>query len=337
MFDFFKNLLKSTQPLTTGALLDTRTVKEKEIEDINFKDIVASVNAVNWTVKTPRSFPSYNQNYTLACGANALAKALGIAYSHCYGIYIPFSRVDIYQRRINAPGGGMSLWDMFDIASKGVTLEQLTPGNFRNDEELDKAVIESFKKEIGAVFKTTGGVYLPNDIEQIASVIQTTGKGVILLTYFLSSEWSVSFPKIQNRILKSNDPSSLRHFVVAVDFMLRDGKKYLVIEDSALFGGLDRRFLSEDWIKNRVVSAAYPMNFRFSEGANARPSYDGITIISLQQCLRFEGIFPNNISLVESLGPITKNALEAFQKKYVLPVTRMIDTQTKNKLHQLYP
>jgi len=337
MFTLLKYLLRNENPPTyLGANLDVRSVEEKS-NDIHFKDIVASANAVDWTTKTNlRSFPVYNQYNTAMCGANALSKALGIAYSTSYKSYVGFSRADIYQRRFNKPSGGMSLPDMFKIASEGVTLEQLTPLDIRKDSDADNLVIESFKRDVGKVFSVSGGAYLSNDIETIASVIQTTGKGVILLTYFNSGEWSKETPYIVDlglTVLKG-----IRHFVTAVDFTLKDGKKYLVIEDSAWFGGINRRFISEEWVNKRVYAAGYPINFKFSQGSTStKPSFDG-SIISVQKCLRYEGLFPNNISYVESLGPITKKALALFQSKHgLMPLTSTLSPETISKLKELYP
>jgi hypothetical protein len=337
MFTLLKYLFRNANQVETGALLDTRKVEEK-VNDVHFKDIVATANAVNWVTKTSyRSFPQYDQKQSFMCGANALAKALGIAYSTRYGTYVPFSRADIYQRRINRPQAGMAMYDMFRIAGEGVTLEQLTPKTIWTDYDAESLLIENFKHEVGKVFAISGGVYLPADMETIASVIQTTGKGVILLIYFLGGEWSKEYPTIVNPSLTLNDPSSLHHFIVATDFGVENVGKVLKIDDSAAFGGLFDRKITNDWITKRVAGAGYPMAFKFSVGVNDRPSYDGLTIISAQKCLRFEGLFPLNVDYFESVGPTTRISLEAFQKKYGLTATKYLDEPTKAKLRTLYP
>lgn len=323
-------------PLFTGALLDERTPIEK-VDDVNLGDIVGSINVVNWTNKSPRSFPVYNQFLSNMCGANALSKALGISFSMTYGSYLGFSRADIYQRRVNKPGAGMMLFDMFNIASKGVTLEQLTPQEILVDSDADNLRIESFKKEVGKIFAITGAIIVPINIEQIASVIQTTGKGVVLLTWFLANEWSKQIPVILDPTLKIRDNRALRHFVTAMDFTMINGVKYLYVEDSAHFGGFHTRLLSEEWINKRVADAMYPMSFKFTPGVSNKPSYDGTTIISAQKCLQFEGLFPTNISFIESLGPVTKKAITDFQKKYNIQQTGTLGPITKAKLTELYP
>lgn len=340
MFTFLKYLIRNAQPSQfTGALPDDRKVEQKK-DDVHFSEIVATASPVLWREKTKdtwRKFPELNQFQSLTCGANALQKALGVMFNEAYGTYLALSRAHIYQRRLNRPNGGMAMYDMFRIASEGVTLEMVVKDKLVVDADYDNAVIEPWMKKEAETWKVGTPVYLQNDIETIASVIQTTGKGVILLTYFLSGEWSKEVPYIVNSALGQYDPSSLRHFVVAVDYTLYNGKKSLIIEDSAHFGGISRRVVTEDWVKKRVIGAGYLMSFKFQEKQGQRPTYDGISIISAQRCLQYEGLFPNNISFIENVGPTTKKALSDFQKKYDIYITQTLDQQTKNKLHALYP
>lgn len=337
MFTLLKYLFRTAnEPKQLGANLDLR-LPEDRIDDIHLHDIVANANAVLWKEKTEiRKFPILDQNQSYMCGANALAKALGIIFNNKFGSYIAFSRADIYQRRYNKPEGGMSMPDMFRIAGEGVTLEQLTPKEILTDADADTMVIEGYKKDIGKTFAIKGGgVYLPSDIDTIASVIQTTGKSVILLTYFNAGEWSKEYPSIVDRNLTVFN--GLRHFVDAVDFVLIGGKKYLVVEDSAHFGNITVRYVSEEWVSKRVYGAGYPMNFKFQAQAGDRPTYNNLTVISAQECLRFEGCFPINVDYFESIGPTTRKALLAFQMKYGLAQTSQLDQATRAKLMALYP
>lgn len=341
MLAFLRYLLRNAQTnYWTGALPDTRPPVEKK-EDVHFSEIVANANVVKWEEKYPdriRKFPELNQYQSSTCGANALAKAMGIMFFTKFGTYLAFARAHIYKRRVNRPYPGMALYDMFDIGNQGVTLEQLIPSTLYTDEDHDKTVIAPWMQKEGETWKVSKGIYLPADIETIASTIQTTGKGVILCTWFLAGEWSKTVPYIVENDLDWDDKRSLRHFVVAVDFTLYKGVKYLVIEDSAHFGGVSRRLVSEDWVKNRVRAAAYPMNFTFQVGTSTnRPIYDGLTIVSAQECLRYEGLFPSNISLVENVGPVTRKAIGDFQIKYGIPVTQALDQKTQSQLHILYP
>jgi hypothetical protein len=138
-----------------GALLDTRSEEEKA-KDYQFSEIVTSIAPVVWTEKLPtawRKFPIFNQDSSGSCVAQTLAKLIGVLYWLKNGVYVHFSATHIYQRRINAPGGGMGGTDAFDIAKKGVTLEVLTPSQDMNDTQMDGIKIEQYKQDVGKIFK----------------------------------------------------------------------------------------------------------------------------------------------------------------------------------------
>ena len=339
MFDFLKKILKTPPPQFTGALLDNRPDSEKA-NDVHFSEIVGSANAVNWQEKWPtkvRQFPAYDQKASSTCGANALSKSEGIHFSLKYG-YLPFSRPDIYQRRYNRPAEGMAMYDMFDIASKYLVPTSFTkenPALLLTESDFDSLPIDPWAKEL-TVFSVKGSVKLPADIEAIASVIQTTQKAPVILTYFTAAEWSREIPVILQSGMSVNDSIALRHFSTIVDFTLFQGKKYLVVEDSAWFGGFNRRLLSAEWIAARGYEIRYGMNFKFEPGGT-KPSYDGMTIISAQRCLQFLGYFPSNVAFAENIGAVTRGALTKFQAANGLPQTAALDTATKNLLVTMFP
>jgi len=73
-----------------------------------------------------------------------------------------------------------------------------------------------------------------------------------------------------------------------------------------------------------------------AEMKSGRPRYTG-SIISLQKCLRAEGFFPNEIEYTENFGPITRQAVIEFQRKYKLnPPVGNVGPLTKAKLTELY-
>jgi hypothetical protein len=185
-------------PFQSGALIDERPFEEKE-KDYLFKEMVASINPVNWVEKSFaewRVFPIFNQDGSGSCVAQTLAKLLGILYWLKNQCYVHFSATHIYQRRANKPSVGMAGVNAFDIAAKGVTLEELVPSQAMNDYQMDDIEIPEYKEEVGEIFKIHNYVILPiKDIDTIASIIQTTGKGVMVWFYFKTDEWT-DVPKI---------------------------------------------------------------------------------------------------------------------------------------------
>jgi hypothetical protein len=378
MFKKFLNLFSKKQ-MGTGANLDTRSQEEKD-KDYYLGEIVASINPVDWIEKpkeTWRKFPIFNQNGSGSCVANTMAKLLGILYWLRNGVYVHFSALHIYQRRANKPSGGMGGVDAFDIARKGVTLEVLAPSQSMTDVQMDSYKIDEYKERVGEVFSIPKYVQLPiKDIDAVASVIQTTQKGVMLWFYFKIDEWT-EHPIVKNPNLTASDPSVGRHSVSGVDYTLINGKKAIIIDDSwgTSYGLAGQRIIDEDFFKTRNFFAAYPLNFVFEEPIQpepvpGKPKYvftqklvfipwdianngpiDSVLnekqkkdVIALQDILKYEGFFPTNTVSTGYYGAITAKGVLGWQKKYAVASIEELDSlsgkligpKTIDKLNELF-
>jgi hypothetical protein len=347
----------------SGALIDTRSDAEK-LKDFKFEEIVTSVAPVNWVEKPQaqwRKFPIFNQDGSGSCVAQTLAKLLGILYWIKNGTYVHFSATHIYQRRANKPQGGMAGMNAFDIAREGVTLEELVPSQNMNDAQMDAADIAQYKKDVGSVFKVPNAITVPvKDIDTIASIIQQTGKGVMVWFYFKNDEWT-SHPIVKYPNLDMYAQSTVRHSVTAVDFTLKNGKKCLVIDDSwgSSYGVAGQRTIDEDFFKARNFFAAYPVNFVFFNEEPLpvpvpAPSYTfskvlefGMTnpdVKALQDILKYEGLFPSNTASSGYYGAITAKGVLAWQKKHKVDsddvlnqlAGRRVGEKTIIKLNSIY-
>lgn len=276
---------------TSGVLLDTRPATVAQAEDVRFGEIVATAAVVQWIVKAAsnwRSFPVFNQSSTGACVAFTMAKLLGILRWQLDGLFITFSPGDIYRRRINQGTQGMNTTDPFSISARGVTLDAVEPSQNLTEAQINNLKVPDYATSIAGLFKLCSPkaiILTPGDIDSVASVMQQTGKGVMLWFYFTSNgnEWSanptsdsgVSFtiPQVQSPSLGQSDAAAARHSVTAVDFTMYNGQKAIVVEDSAWFGGLMRRVITEDFFKARNFFAAYPMNLQKTAATTALPRY----------------------------------------------------------------
>ena len=340
-----------TQP---GALIDTRPQEEQK-KDYLFKEIVASASPVNWVEKPQnewRRFPVRNQDGSGSCVAQTLAKMAGIHIWTKTGVYVPLSASHIYQRRSNRPTSGMSGVDAFEIGRKGITLEQFAPSENMNDEQMDNVAVLPFMEEIGKVFKL--GSYLKDpigDIETIASIIQKTGKPVMVWFFFQFDEWG-NRPTVKNETLDLYLPSSIRHSVTAVDFTLHQGEKSLIIDESwgqgtALNG---QRIITESFYKRRNFFAGHFMNFAFEEAVVTKPKHTflvdlsfgstGDDVKALQDCLKYEGVFPANADSTGYYGSVTVNSVQKFQVKHNIVSSGSgfgrVGPKTRAKLNELY-
>lgn len=345
------------EPAYQGALLDTRSETE-QLKDYKFEEIVSSAAPVVWREKNKsswRRFPIFDQGQSGSCVAQTMAKLLGILYWLANGIYVHFSATHIYQRRINKPESGMGGDDVFKIASEGVTLEELVPSQKMSDGQMDAVVIPEYKKKVGEIFKISKNwITLPiKDIETVASVIQQTGKGIMLWFYFKYDEWDKD-PNVSCADLMLGAPTTCRHSVTGVDFTLYRGKKAVVIDDSwgpNAGNGSGQRVIDEDFFKARNWVARYPMNFQFSEGVDpnkpiyvfkndlkfsAIVSYGNPDVVALQNCLKFLGLFPVNTESTGYFGSITKSGVKDFQRKFGLIQDGVVGLATRSKFNELF-
>jgi hypothetical protein len=331
-----------------GVRDDTRPQEVKD-KDVHIRELVASFAPVVWVEKTDdqiRKFTDRDQTQSSSCVGQTVAKLAEVSYFLKTGEKVVFSATSIYAPRSNKPELGMipaeamTLWK-----EKGITLEQLLKSQNLNENQINNVPITNLAKDTATLFKIDNFVQLPIDIEVIAGTIQQTGKAVALLVRFASKEWSREFPVIMG------GEAPLGHEIAVTDFTLRNGKKCLVIEDSAHFGGLTRRYLSEDFLV-RAYNAYYAANFRNLEEdrPSDKPKYffkkslkfiplnifgdisdllanelQKTDVIMLQNILKYEGFFPTNIASTGYYGAKTCQAVQAFQIKHQVATLDVIN------------
>jgi len=344
MFDWIKNIFPSSlNSRNLGALIDTRPV-EVIAEDPHIREIVASATLVDWKEIDPeniRVFGTQDQGRKSDCVAESRRKIKRILFKVNKGLNLDFSAVAFYRQRSNYPGEGMIAADAIDIdRTFGMTLDALVPSDqIYYESEANALKPESYNNDIAKVFRTSSAdiKFNAGDLETPAGTIQKTRKGVMMWFYFTAEEWSREVPVIINKTLNVYSSAALRHSVVGVEPALYKGKKGVWIDDSAHFGGLARRFITEEFYQARNFWASYPISFQFEPAQSARPFYILGDTKTLQDCLKFEGVFPLNVDSTGVYGSITKQAVKDFQKKYGLEQVGTVGPLTSAKLKELYP
>lgn len=319
-------------------------------ETPQFREIVASAAPVAWRKKKSseiRKYPIFDQAQSGSCVAQTAKKMLGVYIQEKTGAFVPLSASHIYQRRSNKPYSGMIGVNCFEIMQQGTTLSAFAPDEKMSDSQMDAVEVNAFELEVGKIFKTGKPIILPNgDIETIASVIQQTGKAVMVWFYFTGKEWN-SIPEIRDSGLRVDAGATLRHSVAAVDFTLTDsGEKALIIDDSwgpSAGNGAGQRTITDSFYRVRNWFSAYFMNFAFEEGAptppvqsykflkdlefiplNAKGEISDMTknanqapdVVVLQNRLKALGLFPANVDSTGYYGAVTKDAVGKYQVKY---------------------
>lgn len=368
-----------------GAVDDPRSEEAKQ-KDYHEAELVASATPVTWREKkqpsgyqfilnnlTWRRLPRRNQDGSFTCVAQTLAKQLGLEEFLESGKFLTLSAKDGYERRINkswGDGSGMVGTDAGDIAVKhGITLEELVPSQDMTEAQINASFVRSQTDiELAKIFRAGGFVQPAFDIDAVASVIERTGKGVMVWFRFNYDEWD-EVPHLSGKEPK------LHHSVLAIDYTLWQGKKALVIDESwqpsAGMGG--QRIITEDFFKARNTFRMYLVskaNFAKEEGVTPKPSYrftfplefiawDAVTdapadavmherqkadVIALQNILKFEGLFPISTDSTGYYGAMTAKAVDAFQRKHAIDFTAELDklmgkrvgNKTLTKLNALY-
>lgn len=319
----------------TGAILPT----QKEIdESVKFSEIVATAAPVKWLpldINNLPAWPQYDQNQTYECVPTTDSLEDTILYYLRYGNIVKFSPTWKYIHRVNRPGGGMIGTNIQKISQEvGALPYDLMPTPM-TEAETNQIKPEKWMYDIAKVLQTDDhDILIPvKDIETLVSIMQVTGKPIMVWFDFNWIDWAKTKPSIG-----LYDPA-LRHSVTFIppkpgtmSYGLYNGEKTIVIQDSTglntTMGG--KRLITESFFKKYNVFARYKMRFRF-DTTTGTEHYDG-SVISLQRCLRTLGYFPTNVSLVESFGPLTRASLKKFQEANGLPSTGVLDDVTKATL-----
>lgn len=305
-----------------GIIEDPRTPAEKA-KDYQWEEIASGdTPEIKWEEREPRKFPIFDQDGSSSCVSQATAKILGIDEVVEKREFIRLSARDIYTRRVNN-SEGMYLPNALQIATEhGATTEELVPSEKRNEAQMNsKENIDPYTDKIAEKYKAKGYIELPKDMEIIAGVLQQ-GKAVLFGFRFDMDEWT-DFPNVN-----PNSQRKIGHGVAGVDFVLKDGKKYIVIDDSwgLAYAKQGQRYISEDFLKNRCFYVGTTINL-ITETTSTKPKYTfskymkkgdkNDDVKALQDILKYEGFFPTNIESTGLYGSITQKGVKQFQQKYL--------------------
>lgn len=335
-----------------GLIEDPRSPEEK-ILDYQHEEFYAAVELA-WMEKQPehwKRFNTRNQNGSGSCVGQAVAKALETLNMRIMSAH------PIYRRRSNFPGFGMWLHNGGDLvhdkdklkkdpsknANRGTTTDLADPSQNLSEYEMNRDVTVKTPTLVDAY------VFVPpRDIDSIAQAIQTN-KHCILTFVSNYDEWT-AVPEVKGT-------TKWGHCVCAVDYTLYNGAKALIVEDSwgpGLGQFDDRRVITEDYLKARCTGAMYLVGAK--ENNEQKPKYRfnrdlsfGIMhsdeVKALQDCLKFEGLFPVAVESTGNFLEATLAAVKKFQEKYakeiLTPVgktkgTGYVGPYTRKKLNSLF-
>ena len=304
------------QNQTPGGLLDNRSPELKLKDYKNTNPELASAVALKWIEKPVdqwKNYPARDQDGSSSCVAQAAQKAYYILTKEITSAH------PIYRKRLNFNGVGMYLYDAGDIFRKqGTVLESQDPSQGLGEAVMNQDLSTTVQQLLATSPKKIGAyVFVENftDINAIAETIEKYGHCLITVGSNYA-EWS-SIPQVQGSV-------NWYHCICATDYVLYQGKKYIVIEESwgsniGQFG--HRRLLSAEFLKTRGTGAMYlmpatpPTPFTYTFKNRLSPGSKGTEVEALQKALKFLGFFPQ-VPTKKNYGPVTVASVNKFQLAY---------------------
>lgn len=318
----------------TGVVDDTRTLEEKKRDYLHEETSGAGVAPLQDPFSNPilkeSPYPTEDQYRTSACVAYCSCLAKSATRMRATDKFQRLSKLFVYRHRRNFPGEGSSISNIFGVLKTyGAPLFASVPTPF-NASETDANTVEISGQDYveAEIFGDDGDEYYtftnPKDFEEIARVAQS-GFAVAILIYATYDEWATDRVTVKHPELPKKT-APIRHGVTVLPKSGHwyNGKRYVTIQDSAHFGGISLRHVSEDFLMSRCYYAMYWKNVSFV-GSGERPEYTYTKVIRygnrghkvkmVQRLLIAEGLLPDDCA-TGYFGGRTLVAIRAFQSKY---------------------
>lgn len=320
----------------TGVVDDPRTPAEKALdwnhEERQLAGTIAAAADDHFSNPKPSSssFPDEDQQGVGSCVPHGVGGGLAAERKLDVGTYARLSWTFAYRLRSNFPAVGCYLQNVFDIYKNiGAPLFTTLPDPATEDQAAAIAITPQMRTE-AAIYKGKNYFTLaaPNDIVQLAG-LAALGHAVPILIYATYTEWAQRYPQIYNPNLNPG-AAEVRHCIKILpnSGFTENGIRYIAIQDSAHFGNMTLRYLSEQFITARVYGAGYWDTVGVL-GSGPRPKHTftkylkpgsrGIEVTQLQLLLISEGLLPTD-SATGYFGGLTLAGVHAFQNKYAAEI-----------------
>jgi hypothetical protein len=294
-----------------GVLSDLRSPIDIE-KDYLHEEVIPMAVPLNWN-RDISGCPKYSvrdQDGSFSCVGQGLAKALETITG------VVQSAHPIYRRRGNFPNRGMYLQNAFDIAKHlGTTTESADVSQKIDESQMNRDIIVETPLKQPAYIKID-----PVDIDKIATAIETQ-KHCVLTIVSNYQEWNVVKPVVLN-----NSSVTFGHAICGIYYFTdENGVKCIVVDESWGENNIRQRILTEDYIRARATGAMYfipavepqPLpkpKFTFSKPLLYGQSNFSIKV--LQDILKYENLFPLNITSTGNYLQITAKSVLAWQRKH---------------------
>lgn len=302
-----------------GGIPDPRKIEEKA-KDWH-SDEVLGKGVFDWGKTAPIKLigTERNQNGSYECGAYSGIQALGRNNYFENGKFVDLLPNFIYQKRknkgTNTPDG-MYLQDLLDLLCKvGAPEDKDLSSDNKHQYELDKEVFTQEQINQALKYKGLKYVNISLDIDSIAFA-NDNGYTVIALVNCDEEEW------LDEPVVTDSKNKDFHHFVPLEVPQLKENKKGIWFNDSFKWakGKNGFKWMSEEFIKNRVVAAGYVIDL---DDAQSKPKkyiftksifygQQGKDVEELQKKLVYLGFMPQP-KQYGYFGNMTAQALVKYQ------------------------
>lgn len=308
-----------------GILPDNRP---KEEQEKNYDSRELDMGETKWltkkeAVKNAKAYVSRNQYSKSSCVPSSICNALWNTER------VVLSDEYLYSQRINKPQEGCYWYDIGNlVVNQGVCERSVMP-EVRTETEANAIKITDDQRNNAKKAKQKSYLFIENpNTDTIAQWINS-GIPVAFSFYSNSPEWAVEFPSVIDPKLII-EKAGINHAICAIPNTAykEDGKKFFIITDSAHFGKIFIRHLSEGFTYDRAKHGMIFMDLEYEEKDDIPENVKGyhfvrdLTIGSigndvnkLQCYLQYKGFFPKNTAPTFYFGGLTRQAVKDYQQE----------------------
>lgn len=331
--------------MNLGVLADCRSSEEKEC-DIRHDELFTSSVPQYLPSKQAASsyvgiFPVDNQFVTSSCVAHGKVLVMSIFnwQQKSPSVFRQLSSMFIYRNRVNYPGEGMIPNSAnLQTESDGAPIYADLPTP-ETESAANALTVNQGMRDAAKEFSTGKWVTIidPTDIDTLAFVSNSLLLPSNILIYATVAEWSQEVVNILTPgLVQGSAEAEVEHCVTVLpnSAYTENGIRYVIIQDSALFGGYSFRSVSEDFIKQRTYEADY-MIAMGTQPMTAKPTVNlttdltvgqsGDQVLMLQQALQYLGYLPTVVdgrpfAPTGSYYGMTKSAVLQLQNEYAAEI-----------------
>lgn len=244
---------------------------------------------------------------------------------------IVLSPVYLYTQRKNKPDPGCYYNDIGDIVvNQGVCREEILPTP-TDEKSANTTQVTPEAREDAKKYKQKSYLVKENPTIDYIKDIVNSGDSLLASIFATGKEWGQEYPELINKKI-TIDTAPIRHAITILPNSAHTykGKKYVIIQDSAHFGKVVFRYVSEDFIKARMriiqnftdleyiepqkwITPALYKGYKFTRDLTV--GINGEDVNALQEILKVNGYFPN-VKTTYYFGGLTRQAVKDFQKTY---------------------